>query len=227
MATDERVVPFGLAFIGIAAVCLSMFLPLWDEGSVSAFSGISKNTLLQSGTGWLTLIFAGVALVSLLRMLPAPRRTWWPVVNGVVAIGYAVYLGTSEDVLTLCPLTATRVTDACQVAEPGIGVYVLGVAGVALLGAGWMFLRFPKRDPKAVAPATDPMTLTRECPHCKSAIRPDATVCPHCRRESEPWTLHENTWWRHDEGGAWLRYEPLQPNRGWHPHGSDEASEQA
>jgi hypothetical protein len=50
--------------------------------------------------------------------------------------------------------------------------------------------------PAAAQPtAFDPMTVTRECPHCKSAIRPDASVCPHCQRESEPWTLKDGYWW--------------------------------
>jgi hypothetical protein len=35
----------------------------------------------------------------------------------------------------------------------------------------------------------------RECPHCKEPMRRDASVCPHCRRESQPWRLHEGRWW--------------------------------
>jgi hypothetical protein len=35
----------------------------------------------------------------------------------------------------------------------------------------------------------------RECPHCKEAMRRDASVCPHCRRDSDPWRCWEERWW--------------------------------
>ena len=37
--------------------------------------------------------------------------------------------------------------------------------------------------------------IYRQCPFCKENMRRDASVCPHCRHESEPWTLHEGHWW--------------------------------
>ncbi len=58
--------------------------------------------------------------------------------------------------------------------------------------------------------------MTRECPYCQFAIRPDLGTCPSCGRESEPWILFENTWWRQDEDGDWHRYEPFRPPTGWH-----------
>lgn len=50
-------------------------------------------------------------------------------------------------------------------------------------------------------------TATRECPSCKSQIRPDASVCPHCQRESEPWTKNDDVWWMKGETGEWVRAE--------------------
>lgn len=35
----------------------------------------------------------------------------------------------------------------------------------------------------------------RECPFCKTRMERDASVCPHCQRESEPWTFHHGEWW--------------------------------
>jgi hypothetical protein len=227
VTTDARLVPFGLGFVGLALVAISMFLPVWDEGSVTAFGGISENTLLQSGDGWITLIAAGFATVSLLRVFQAPRRVYWPALSGVAIAGYAVWLGSAEDQRTLCPLSATRVTDACQVAEPGIGVYVLGVGGLALGFAGVMFFRLPRRAKATTREHVDPMSLTHECPYCKSEIRPDATVCPHCRRESSPWTLHEGTWWRQDDDGTWVYLEPFQPDHGWVRYQPARPSEQS
>lgn len=208
----DRLLAFGLGFVGLAVVGVSMFLPVWDEGSVSAFSSISENTLLQSGDGWITLIFAGLSAISLVRGLRDPRRVWWPLIWGMVIIGFAVYLAVNEDARTLCPLSASTITDACQVAEPGIGVYALGIGGAALAASGIFFLRFPKRAPGTKAATHDPMKVTRECPHCKSAIRPDASVCPHCQRESPPWTLHVGEWWRREPDGWYWQ----EPHVGWH-----------
>lgn len=44
---------------------------------------------------------------------------------------------------------------------------------------------------------------TRECPHCKEAMKRDASVCPHCQRDSQPWKWENGYWWaRRDE--QWL-----------------------
>lgn len=50
----------------------------------------------------------------------------------------------------------------------------------------------------------------RECPHCKSAIRADATVCAHCQRESPSWRFHEGLWWWKDENGRDFYFSPRQ-----------------
>lgn len=46
-------------------------------------------------------------------------------------------------------------------------------------------------------------TINRECPYCKKRLRGDASVCPHCQRESTPWTLKDGVWWRQDDAGGW------------------------
>ena len=48
----------------------------------------------------------------------------------------------------------------------------------------------------------------RECPFCKEDMRRDASVCPHCRRPSPAWTLHEGHWWT-DVDGVWYRLDEL------------------
>ena len=78
----DRLLAFGSGFVGLGLVAISMFLPVWDEGSVSAFTSIAENTLLQSGSGWITLIFAGLSAISLIRGLRDPRRVWWPLIWG-------------------------------------------------------------------------------------------------------------------------------------------------
>ena len=61
---------------------------------------------------------------------------------------------------------------------------LLGLIGIGIL----VFVK-----PSANEPAAH--NATRECPHCKSQMRRDASVCPHCRRDSEPWTFHQGFWW--------------------------------
>src|SRR5688500_5249874 len=107
----DRLLAFGCGFVGLGLVAISMFLPVWDEGSVSAFSSIAENTLLQSGDGWITLIFAGLSAISLVRGLRDPRRVWWPLIWGLVIVGYAIYLAVDEEQRTLCPLSATSISD--------------------------------------------------------------------------------------------------------------------
>ena len=68
---------------------------------------------------------------------------------------------------------------------------------------------------QAIAPSRGPRA-TRACPFCKEFMRRDASVCPHCRNESEPWAYNDGSWWvRRDGGyhyldertGVWVRSE--------------------
>ncbi len=66
------------------------------------------------------------------------------------------------------------------------------------------------------APKIDPMTVLKECEHCKSAIRPDASVCPNYQREMEAWTFNDGRWWRfHRESDTWFWYDP--EHVAWYP----------
>lgn len=48
-----------------------------------------------------------------------------------------------------------------------------------------------------------PKAQARECPWCKSDIRADASVCPHCQRESEAWVFNDGAWWAKTSTGEW------------------------
>jgi hypothetical protein len=58
-------------------------------------------------------------------------------------------------------------------------------------------------EPGAPWPGSAPV---RECPYCKEPMRRDASVCPHCRRESPASVMHEGRWRTKDENGSdvWL-----------------------
>ena len=83
----------------------------------------------------------------------------------------------------------------------GIGVGLLVPAGVAGLGVLAYGALIPGRS------------LTRECPECREQMRAHANACPHCHRESEPWTFQNERWWRRD-GDGWLRLSDV--HRDWH-----------
>jgi hypothetical protein len=63
----------------------------------------------------------------------------------------------------------------------------------------------PKGGRVGLAPPPGP-GVVRECPYCKEGMRRDASVCPHCRRESPPWVYAEGLWWVSKEDGhdVWL-----------------------
>jgi hypothetical protein len=49
--------------------------------------------------------------------------------------------------------------------------------------------------------------VVRECPHCKEPMRRDASVCPHCRRESPAWEYRDGVWWTTDSSGNRVWYD--------------------
>jgi hypothetical protein len=60
----------------------------------------------------------------------------------------------------------------------------------------------------------------RECPHCKEQMRRDASVCPHCQRDSDAWRLYEGRWWA-QVGGTWYWLDELSQT--WHPAAAETA----
>lgn len=55
--------------------------------------------------------------------------------------------------------------------------------------------------------------VVRECPYCKEAMRRDASVCPHCRRESPAWEYRDFRWWTRTSDGQQVWYE--ERSRQW------------
>lgn len=51
--------------------------------------------------------------------------------------------------------------------------------------------------------------VVRECPFCKEAMRRDAFVCPHCRRESKSWNYYEGRWWTTNEAKDDVWYDEV------------------
>lgn len=163
---DERTLWLLVGAAGALAIVVGAFLPLWDPGSV-VFARIQGNSVLQSGTGWVSLAVAVIALISIVRAFYFPRRTWAPCIFGLIALVYAVYNGTNRGVRTLCPSTARSMSaPSCQLAQPGLGVYAMAIGAIALLTAGLYLLRQPRLEQPA----------SRECPFCKEPMRRDAST---------------------------------------------------
>jgi type VI protein secretion system component VasK len=60
-------------------------------------------------------------------------------------------------------------------------------------------------------------TATRECPFCKEAMRRDASVCRHCRHDSDAW-IYEDGRWRARSGDAWFAL--VEASGEWEPLGA-------
>ena len=89
------------------------------------------------------------------------------------------------------------------------------------LGVLYTLLSQPKGTSLAVG------VRERECPHCKSMIRRDAHVCPHCQRESRAWTFHEGQWWVQDDAGNWFWLREGTASPEWVKAGSGSISRAA
>lgn len=55
------------------------------------------------------------------------------------------------------------------------------------------------------APGGRSENATRQCPHCRSMIRRDASVCPRCARDVEAWSYAVGRWWvTRPDGSYWF-----------------------
>lgn len=138
---DQNRVPLLMAVAGLVVVTIGVFLPMWDEGSVF-FGGIKGNSLIQSGSGWITLAAIAWSALDLARATQGrPLSPWSLMLGGIVVIGFVVYTAQSDELMTLCPINATTTSDVgCQRADPGLGIYAAGLGGGLLALAGLMLL---------------------------------------------------------------------------------------
>jgi hypothetical protein len=136
-------VSLGLTLLGAAVMLVAVFLPRVDSNT---FARVAQNTLIQSGGGWwfigIAVILAGSAWFSYQHHAAGAG----PMVLGLIAIGIAVYYGTSKSSLTLCPVNqsaANALGIGCTKASPGVGIYAAGVGGLLAAIGGWQMWRAP------------------------------------------------------------------------------------
>jgi hypothetical protein len=139
----------------------------------------------------------------------------------VVALAALEYLDVNERV--------EAVTSEFATASVGAGIYALFAGGLASGIAGIVLVGQMTPPPAAllsstvtgIAPPPGPGAI-RICPQCRETMQRDASVCPHCRRESKAWTYEGGRWWTTDSAGTRLW---LEERHGTWLHQPDAASE--
>lgn len=172
--------------VGGLTIIIGSLLP-WVTVS-SGFGSFSAAG--TEGDGQITLALGAITIiVALGKFARAGRTTALNVLLllcGLVALGIAIY-----DIGNVG--SAMSDTVAFARGSVGVGLYIVVLGGfVTLFGAAGQGGR--------VVSSTATVG-TRECPHCKEAMRRDASVCPHCQRDSQPWVLHQGRWWHKGSDG--------------------------
>lgn len=171
----------GLAVAAAILATVSVFLPALES---SAFATIAKNTLIQSGGGWLILGCAIGILGAVYRVHSRRMPTWAVFLLGLVILGTAIYEGTG-DRTKLESLGSPFLHESVVVSgSPAVGLYAAGAAGLmamfaGLVLAGHVFESYQGAD-----------RHTKVCPDCAESVLDAARICKHCGHQFDP-TLHQ------------------------------------
>jgi RNA polymerase subunit RPABC4/transcription elongation factor Spt4 len=147
-----------------------------------------------AGTSGYTLNTAGVNSAILTRKFTPTGMVVFGIILGLFTlIGFGLLLVKTTETLSI---TLAEVGGATRVTISGVATPEM----IARLNS--------------VLSAVPQPALYRECPNCKEQMRRDATVCPHCRKETKAWVLDGNTWWSESTRG-WHWYDVA--NNQWLP----------
>ena len=128
-----------LALAGALVMAVAVFLPRVN-GPIHARE---KNMLIESGNGWLFIVFAVLIATSVYRIHRNPERTRSAaavLLVAVIATGVALYDGTGKRFATKNVIVVMSGPSAeSPKSTPGIGIYGEGVGGLlALVGGVWI-----------------------------------------------------------------------------------------
>lgn len=163
----------GLALGAAILAVVSIFLPALES---SSFSHIEKNTLIQSGTGYLVAGCAVGIAGAVYRVYNERKTTWAVFILGAVILAAAIYAGTGSrtELHSVISLGGRSLTVD---GSPGIGLYAAGAAGVLALFAGWILAGQSASSFEAEG------RKTKVCPDCAETVLDAARVCKHCGHE--------------------------------------------
>lgn len=194
------------AAASLAGMLLGGFGP-WASALGVSVSG-------TSGDGWLVIAPAAVAAVALFRHMSARGLGSAALVllGGATGSVVAVYdrVHASSVIGQAGGLTSALV-------QIGWGLNLAAASSISLVVAALVLIA---KTGTAIAPTSlistqgvivDSGPMRRECPHCREFMRRDASVCPHCQRDSEAWAKQDGRWWRFQDG-SW-RYLDEQTDR--------------
>ncbi len=170
---DPNVGAMGLAIGAAILAVVSIFLPALES---SSFSHIEKNTLIQSGTGYLVAGCAVGIAGAVYRVYNERKTTWAVFVLGAVILAGAIYAGTGSrtELHSVVSLGGQSLTVD---GSPGVGLYAAGAAGVLALFAGWILAG------QGASSFEVEGRKTKVCPDCAETILVAARVCKHCGHE--------------------------------------------
>jgi hypothetical protein len=175
---DPNIGAMGLAGIAAALAIVCVFLPALES---STFSTIAKNTLIQSGGGWLILGCAVGILGAVYRLYSTRTPTWAVLVLGLVILGVAVYYGTGDrtelESVGPNPFSQEMVTVK---GSPAVGIYAAGAAGLLAMFAGYII------GGGSISSYQGAGRRTKVCPDCAETVLDAARICKHCGHRFDP-----------------------------------------
>jgi hypothetical protein len=163
-----------LALVGALVMAVAVFL---SRVNGHIFARVEKNTLIQSGDGWLFIVFAVLIATSVYRIQRDPKRDRSAaavLVLALIAIGVAIYDGTGKRLELSNSNSSVLSEPITEKADPGIGIYGAGVGGLlALVGGVWImgWGYGGKEEGRRF----------KVCPDCAEKVLADAQICKHCR----------------------------------------------
>jgi hypothetical protein len=132
-----------LALAGALVMAVAVFLPR-ANGHLFARQ-VEKNMLIQSGNGWLFIVFAVLIATSVYRIhrnAERYRSAAAVFLVAIIATGLAIYDGTGrrfEPNVAVIVRVTENTPPPPYIKGPGIGIYGAGVGGLlALVGGVWI-----------------------------------------------------------------------------------------
>jgi hypothetical protein len=155
-----------------------------------------------SNDGWFVLGAAVLSAIALLAFRHSPGR--WKVIGILIFGGISTYVTIHDRQNVGHAINSSGNALVRSLVHVGWGLTLAMVASISLVVAALSLFGIGPLT-EVDAPSAEAPTH-RECPHCKEPMRRDASVCPHCQRDSEPWTLNDGAWWV-ERDGVWNHYD--------------------